>query len=147
VASLVQRRLGGEAAAECLVGLAFSGWKNSQPVRVGNGAWNQHQIDVYGELLGAAAQLSEHIDTLDEETRRFMIACAETAAGSWMDKDRGISEIRSEPQHFVYSKVMCWAALDRAIALSVLGRPRPSHCTVRPAAGLRPDRRLDAAAR
>ena len=95
-------------------------WKDSQPVRVGNGAWNQRQIDVYGELLGAAAQLSEHIDTLDEDTRRFLIACAETAAGSWMKKDRGIWEVRSDPQHFVYSKVMCWAALDRAVALSDL---------------------------
>jgi GH15 family glucan-1,4-alpha-glucosidase len=96
------------------------GWKGSQPVRVGNGAWNQHQIDVYGELLGAAAQLSEHIDTLDEDTRRFLVACADTAAGSWTDKDRGIWEIRGEPQHFVYSKVMCWAALDRAVALADL---------------------------
>jgi alpha,alpha-trehalase len=96
------------------------GWKGSQPVRVGNDAWNQHQIDVYGELLGAAAQLSEHIDTLDEDTRRFLVACADTAAGSWMDKDRGIWEIRGEPQHFVYCKVMCWAALDRAVALADL---------------------------
>jgi hypothetical protein len=45
------------------------GWKDSRPVRVGNGAWNQRQIDVYGELLGAAAQLSEQIDTIDEDTR------------------------------------------------------------------------------
>jgi GH15 family glucan-1,4-alpha-glucosidase len=100
----------------------LTGWKNSRPVRVGNGAWNQHQIDVYGELLGAAAQLSEHIGTLDDDTRRFLIACAETAATSWMDKDHGIWEIRSDPQHFVYSKVMCWVALDRAIALSDLLR-------------------------
>ena len=100
----------------------LTGWKNSRPVRVGNGAWNQHQIDVYGELLGAAAQLSEHIGTLDDDTRRFLIACAETAAASWMDKDHGIWEIRSDPQHFVYSKVMCWVALDRAIALSDLLR-------------------------
>jgi alpha,alpha-trehalase len=85
---------------------------------VGNGAWNQRQIDVYGELLGAAAQLSGHIETLDEETRGFLIACADTASSSWIDRDQGIWEIRSDPQHFVYSKVMCWAALDRAIALS-----------------------------
>jgi GH15 family glucan-1,4-alpha-glucosidase len=96
------------------------GWNNSRPVRVGNGAWNQHQIDIYGELLGAAHQLSEQIDTLDEDDRRFLIACADSAASSWRDKDRGIWEIRGDPQHFVYSKVMCWAALDRAIALSDL---------------------------
>jgi GH15 family glucan-1,4-alpha-glucosidase len=96
------------------------GWRDSRPVRVGNGAWNQRQIDVYGELLGAAAQLSEHIGTIDEDTRRFLIACAETAATSWTQKDRGIWEVRGNPQHFVYSKVMCWAALDRAIAMADL---------------------------
>jgi GH15 family glucan-1,4-alpha-glucosidase len=98
----------------------LTGWQDSRPVRVGNGAWNQRQIDVYGEVLGAAAQLSEHIDTIDEDTRRFLIACAEAAAASWPEKDRGIWEVRGEPQHFVYSKVMCWVALDRAIALSDL---------------------------
>jgi alpha,alpha-trehalase len=87
---------------------------------VGNGAWNQRQIDVYGELLGAAAQLSTHIDTIDEDTRRFLIACAETADSSWTQEDHGIWEIRGEPQHFVYSKVMCWVALDRAIAMADL---------------------------
>ena len=51
-------------------------WRDSGPVRVGNGAWNQRQINVYGGLLGAAAQLSAHIDTIDEDTRRFLIACA-----------------------------------------------------------------------
>jgi alpha,alpha-trehalase len=98
----------------------LAGWRDSRPVRVGNGAWNQRQIDVYGEVLGAAAQLSEHIDTIDEDTRRFLIACAEAAAASWAEKDRGIWEVRGNPQHFVYSKVMCWVALDRAIALSDL---------------------------
>jgi GH15 family glucan-1,4-alpha-glucosidase len=96
------------------------GWKDSRPVRVGNGAWDQRQIDVYGELLGAAAQLSEHIDTIDQDTRHFLIVCAETAATSWREKDRGIWEVRGAPQHFVYSKVMCWVALDRAVALAEL---------------------------
>jgi GH15 family glucan-1,4-alpha-glucosidase len=96
------------------------GWKDSRPVRVGNAAWNQRQIDVYGELLDAADQLSEHIDTIDEDTRRFLIACAEAAASSWTEKDRGIWEVRGDPRHFVYSKVMCWVALDRAIALADL---------------------------
>ena len=94
------------------------GWKDSRPVRIGNGAWSQRQIDVYGELLGAAAQLSEQIDTIDEDTRNFLIACAETAATEWTQKDQGIWEVRGDPQHFVYSKVMCWVALDRAITLA-----------------------------
>jgi GH15 family glucan-1,4-alpha-glucosidase len=94
------------------------GWRNSRPVRVGNGAWNQQQVDVYGELLGAAARLSDQIPGLDEETRRFLGACADTAAVRWHDRDQGIWEVRGEPQHFLYSKVMCWVALDRAIALA-----------------------------
>jgi len=96
------------------------GWKDSRPVRVGNGAWSQRQIDVYGELLGAAAQLSDQIGTIDDDTRNFLIACAETAATEWTQKDQGIWEVRGDPQHFVYSKVMCWVALDRAIALADL---------------------------
>jgi alpha,alpha-trehalase len=94
------------------------GWRNSRPVRVGNGAWNQQQVDVYGELLGAAVRLSDQIPGLDEETRRFLGACADTAAVRWHDRDQGIWEVRGEPQHFLYSKVMCWVALDRAIALA-----------------------------
>jgi GH15 family glucan-1,4-alpha-glucosidase len=96
------------------------GWKDSRPVRVGNGAWSQRQIDVYGEILGAAAQLSDQIATIDSDTRRFLIACAETAGTAWKEKDQGIWEVRGDPQHFVYSKVMCWVALDRAIALADL---------------------------
>jgi GH15 family glucan-1,4-alpha-glucosidase len=94
------------------------GWRDSRPVRVGNGAWNQRQVDVYGELLGAAARLSEQLPGLDAETRWFLAACADTAAVRWRDRDQGIWEVRGEPQHFLYSKVMCWVALDRAIALA-----------------------------
>ena len=98
----------------------LEGWRDSRPVRVGNGAWNQAQIDVYGELLGAAHRLAGQITSLDEQTRTFLIACADTAARKWVEKDQGIWEVRGEPQHFLYSKVMCWVALDRAIALADL---------------------------
>src|SRR6478672_10301037 len=94
------------------------GWKDSRPVRVGNGAWSQRQIDVYGELLGAAARLTDQIGSIDADTRRFLVACADTAAHHWVEKDQGIWEVRGDPQHFLYSKVMCWVALDRAIALA-----------------------------
>ena len=96
------------------------GWRDSRPVRVGNGAWSQQQIDVYGELLGAAHRLVEQIGTIDEDTRRFLIACADTAAERWREKDQGIWEVRGEPRHFLYSKVMCWVALDRAVRLADL---------------------------
>jgi GH15 family glucan-1,4-alpha-glucosidase len=55
---------------------------------------------------------------MDEDTRRFLIACADAAAEQWTLEDQGIWEIRGEPRHFVYSKVMCWVALDRAIDLA-----------------------------
>jgi alpha,alpha-trehalase len=57
---------------------------------------------------------------VDEETRVFLAACADTAAVRWRDRDQGIWEVRGDPQHFLYSKVMCWVALDRAIALAPL---------------------------
>jgi alpha,alpha-trehalase len=94
------------------------GWKDSRPVRVGNGAWNQQQIDVYGELLGAAYRLADYLPTVDEQVRRFLVALADTAAARWRERDQGIWEVRGEPQHFLYSKVMCWVALDRALALA-----------------------------
>ncbi|MGH3909218.1 MAG: glycoside hydrolase family 15 protein [Pseudonocardiaceae bacterium] len=94
------------------------GWRDSRPVRIGNGAWNQQQIDVYGELLDAAYRLADQLDHLDEDTRTFLAALADTAAARWREADQGIWEVRGDPQHFLYSKVMCWVALDRAIRLA-----------------------------
>jgi GH15 family glucan-1,4-alpha-glucosidase len=96
----------------------LAGWRDSRPVRVGNGAWNQRQLDVYGELLGAAQRLVEQLGELDPITQRFLAAAADTAAVRWKEKDQGIWEIRGEPRDFLYSKLMCWVALDRAIALA-----------------------------
>jgi alpha,alpha-trehalase len=96
----------------------LGGWRGSRPVRVGNGAWDQRQLDVYGELLGAAGRLVEQLGRLDEPTRRFLVAAADTAAVRWTEKDQGIWEIRGEARDFLYSKLMCWVALDRAIALA-----------------------------
>jgi GH15 family glucan-1,4-alpha-glucosidase len=96
----------------------LAGWRGSRPVRVGNGAWQQRQLDVYGELLGAAQRLVDQLGELDPVTRRFLAAAADTAAARWRDKDQGIWEIRGEPRDFLYSKLMCWVALDRAIALA-----------------------------
>src|SRR6516165_10553953 len=72
----------------------LAGWRDSRPVRVGNGAWNQRQIDVYGELLGAAQRLVEQLGELDPVTQRFLAAAADTAAARWKEKDQGIWEIR-----------------------------------------------------
>jgi GH15 family glucan-1,4-alpha-glucosidase len=96
----------------------LAGWRGSRPVRVGNGAWSQRQLDIYGELLGAAARLVDQLAELDPATKRFLVAAADAAAIRWREKDQGIWEMRGEPRHFVYCKAMCWVALDRAIALA-----------------------------
>jgi alpha,alpha-trehalase len=96
----------------------LAGWRASRPVRVGNGAWDQRQLDVYGELLGAAQRLAGQLGELDPATQQFLAAAADVAASRWNEKDQGIWEIRGEPRDFLYSKLMCWVALDRAIALA-----------------------------
>ncbi|MBW3576969.1 MAG: glycoside hydrolase family 15 protein [Actinobacteria bacterium] len=94
------------------------GWRDSRPVRVGNAAWGQRQFDVFGELLDATHRLREQIGDLDQPSRRFLTDCADAAAQWWPEPDQGIWEMRSPPQHFLYSKLMCWVALDRAIDLA-----------------------------
>jgi GH15 family glucan-1,4-alpha-glucosidase len=96
----------------------LAGWRGSRPVRIGNGAWLQRQLDVYGELLGAAQRLVGQLGQLDPMTRRFLAAAADTAAARWRQQDQGIWEIRGEPRDFLYSKLMCWVALDSAITLA-----------------------------
>ncbi|NMH97511.1 glycoside hydrolase family 15 protein [Pseudonocardia acidicola] len=99
----------------------LDGWRASRPVRVGNGAWSQRQIDVYGELLGSAYRLVEQLNPDHPGAtawREFLTACADTAARRWRETDQGIWELRGQPRHFVYSKLMCWVALDRAIRLA-----------------------------
>jgi GH15 family glucan-1,4-alpha-glucosidase len=96
----------------------LSGWRDSKPVRIGNGAWTQRQLDVYGELLDAACRLPEQLDRVAPRTRSFLADLADSAAARWQEQDRGIWESRDEPRDYLYSKLMCWVALDRAIQLA-----------------------------
>jgi GH15 family glucan-1,4-alpha-glucosidase len=98
----------------------LEGWRASRPVRIGNGAWNQRQLDVYGELLDAAHLLRDELSGLDEVTRHFLVEVADAAAARWQQHDQGIWEVRGDPRDFLYSKLMCWVALDRAINLADL---------------------------
>jgi GH15 family glucan-1,4-alpha-glucosidase len=98
----------------------LSGWQDSRPVRIGNGAWQQRQLDVYGELLGAAQRLAEQLGGIDDVTKGFLIEVADAAGERWEETDQGIWEIRGEPRAFVYSKLMCWVALDRAVDMAEL---------------------------
>jgi GH15 family glucan-1,4-alpha-glucosidase len=96
----------------------LDGWSGARPVRVGNGAWNQTQLDVYGELLAAVHRLKDQLGKLDTPTRGFLVDVADAAAARWTEPDHGIWEMRGEPQHFLYSALMCWVALDRALQLA-----------------------------
>ena len=94
------------------------GWRNSTPVRVGNGAWGQTQLDVYGELLNSLYLYREQLGQLHPEIQAFVADLANTAARRWRERGAGMWEMRGEPRHHVSSKVLCWVALDRAIALA-----------------------------
>src|SRR4051794_30263247 len=96
----------------------LSGWRRSRPVRVGNGAWNQVQLDVYGELLTALHLYRDQLGELHPEIQRFVADLADAAARRWTECDAGMWEMRGEPQHHLSSKVLCWTALDRAISLA-----------------------------
>jgi GH15 family glucan-1,4-alpha-glucosidase len=94
------------------------GWRGSAPVRVGNGAWDQVQLDVYGELLSCLHLYRERLGGLHPEVQAFVADLADTASRRWREKDSGIWEMRGDLRHHVSSKVMCWAALDRAVKLA-----------------------------
>ncbi len=98
----------------------LEGWRGSRPVRVGNGAWTQSQLDVYGELLGAAHRFGDQLAQIGEPARRLLASAADAAARAWESTDHGIWEIRDEPRHYLHSKLMCWVALDRAISLAAM---------------------------
>jgi GH15 family glucan-1,4-alpha-glucosidase len=94
------------------------GWRDSAPVRVGNGAWDQVQLDVYGELLNMVHVYRERLGELHPEIQAFVADLADTAARRWHETDSGIWEMRGEPRHHLSSKVLCWVALDRAVKLA-----------------------------
>lgn len=96
----------------------FSGYRNSAPVRIGNDAADQRQLDTYGELVLAAHETSRQGDPLTHDDWTSLRAIIEYVCEVWDEKDAGIWEVRGDLHHFVYSKVMCWAALDRGLAIA-----------------------------
>ncbi len=95
----------------------LEGYRGSRPVRIGNGAVEQKQLDIYGEVMDAAYQLTRYGRRLDEKRLPFLKKIADYVCDAWKEEDAGIWEVRGGYRHFVYSKVMCWVALDRAIRL------------------------------
>jgi GH15 family glucan-1,4-alpha-glucosidase len=101
--------------------LSFAGYRGSRPVRVGNGAADQTQLDVYGELLEAASRFASSTGGLDRDHGRRLAEIADFVCEVWERPDAGIWETRSEPAHFVQSKMMCAVALTRACELAAGG--------------------------
>ncbi len=108
-----------QAREETLAG--FDGYRGSKPVRVGNGAADQVQLDVYGSLFDAALMYVEAGCEIDRTTGKELGRIADYVADRWRDRDSGIWEVRSDPTHFTQSKALCWVALDRACTLAERG--------------------------
>jgi GH15 family glucan-1,4-alpha-glucosidase len=102
--------------------LPWPGYAGSRPVRVGNGARGQHQLDSYGWVLDAMWNLTQSGHPLYRETWRIGQALADFVAAHWREPDAGIWEERDEPEHHVHSKLMGWLALDRATRIATTHR-------------------------
>ncbi len=96
----------------------LGGYRGSRPVRVGNDAWRQKQLDVSGEVLDAAHLLREPLGELAPPVQELLVTLAHRAARSWTEPDAGMWEARDAERHYISAKVMCWVALDRAVRLA-----------------------------
>lgn len=122
---VLYRLNGGERAPESTLDLA--GYRGSTPVRVGNDAAGQEQLDIYGDLMQTAWIYSVAAGGVDSDTGRRLAQIADLVCELWRQPDCGIWEVRSEPLHFTHSKIMCWVALDRAVRLAEEGHIPSAH--------------------
>jgi GH15 family glucan-1,4-alpha-glucosidase len=99
----------------------LSGYRGSTPVRVGNAARDQLQLDVYGEVIDAAAQFAFHGGSLDREMQRALIGFGDYVSENWDQPDEGIWEPRCGRQNHTHSRLLCWTAMDRLVRLSERG--------------------------
>jgi GH15 family glucan-1,4-alpha-glucosidase len=96
----------------------IDGYRGARPVRIGNCAFLQSQLDVYGELMELAWQWTQREQRPDADYWAFLTEIVEVASERWQEADRGFWEVRGQPEHFVQSKVMCWLALERGIQIA-----------------------------
>jgi GH15 family glucan-1,4-alpha-glucosidase len=96
----------------------LEGYMGSKPVRVGNGAYSQVQLDIYGELLDAVYLFNKYGQPIGYDPWLRMCRVVDYVCDNWQRKDEGIWEVRGGAQHFVYSKLMCWVAVDRALKIA-----------------------------
>jgi GH15 family glucan-1,4-alpha-glucosidase len=116
---------GSESATERA--LELDGYRGSRPVRIGNAAADQTQLDIYGALLETALVYTRAGGRLDRETGHRLAGVADLVCQIWKQPDSGIWEVRSAPTHFTQSKIMCWVALDRAVRLCDAGQIPRAH--------------------
>ncbi len=107
----------------------LSGYAGARPVRIGNGAFDQRQNDVFGAVLDSILIHTRHSERLPRRLWPLVQSQAECATGIWRSPDQGIWEARGKPQHYVSSKLMCWVALDRAAKLAELRGDPAQHET------------------
>jgi alpha,alpha-trehalase len=96
----------------------LSGYEDARPVRIGNGAYDQRQHDVWGAILDSFYLHTKSRDHLPERIWPILTKQVEAALTHWREPDRGIWEVRGDPQHFTSSKLMCWVAADRGARLA-----------------------------
>ncbi len=96
----------------------LEGYRGSRPVRVGNGAVNQLQLDIYGELMDSVYIYNKHASPISYDTWLNLRELLHYVGENWKREDEGIWEVRGGRQHFVYSKLMCWVAMDRGYRLA-----------------------------
>jgi GH15 family glucan-1,4-alpha-glucosidase len=97
----------------------LDGYRGSRPVRLGNGAYDQLQLDIYGELMDAVyLPLQQAGDPISYDLWTRLKALVNWVCDNWQREDEGIREVRGGRRHFVYSKLMCWVAVDRGLRLA-----------------------------
>jgi GH15 family glucan-1,4-alpha-glucosidase len=118
--------VGGERALDESILEHLNGYQGARPVRTGNDAYKQRQHDVWGALLDSVYLHTRSRDSLDERVWPILKRQVEAAIANWRKPDRGIWEVRGEPQHFTSSKMFCWVACDRGARLAEV-REDPEH--------------------
>lgn len=96
----------------------LSGYGGAQPVRIGNQAYEQVQLDIFGELLDAVYLVNKYGEAISHEGWKHAVQVVDQVCATWQNPDVGIWEMRGEQHHFLHSRLMCWVAVDRAIRLA-----------------------------